>query len=42
MVPSVVSVDRYLVKSSREKVLFVNPVESYGLETALALAAALI
>jgi glycosyltransferase involved in cell wall biosynthesis len=40
MVPSVVSVDRYLVKSSREHVLFVNPVESYGLETALALAAA--
>ncbi len=40
MVPSVVSVDRYLVKSTRERVLFVNPVDSYGLETALALAAA--
>jgi glycosyltransferase involved in cell wall biosynthesis len=40
MIPSVVSVDRYLVESSREHVLFVNPVESYGLDTALALAAA--
>ncbi len=40
MIPSVVSVDRYMVESSREHVLFVNPVVSYGLETALALAAA--
>jgi glycosyltransferase involved in cell wall biosynthesis len=40
MVPSVVTVDRYLVESTRERVLFVNPVPSYGLEAALALAAA--
>jgi glycosyltransferase involved in cell wall biosynthesis len=40
MVPSVVTVDRYLVDSTRERVLFVNPVPSYGLETALELAAA--
>jgi glycosyltransferase involved in cell wall biosynthesis len=40
MIPSVVTVDRYLVTSTRERVLFVNPVPSYGLETALELAAA--
>jgi glycosyltransferase involved in cell wall biosynthesis len=40
MVPSVVTVDRYLVDTTRERVLFVNPVPSYGLETALELAAA--
>jgi glycosyltransferase involved in cell wall biosynthesis len=40
VVPSVVTVDRYLVESTRERVLFVNPVPSYGLEAALALAAA--
>jgi glycosyltransferase involved in cell wall biosynthesis len=40
VVPSVVSVDRYLVESTREQVLFVNPVPSYGLEAALGLAAA--
>jgi glycosyltransferase involved in cell wall biosynthesis len=40
MIPSVVTMDRYLVESSRERVLFVNPVPSYGLETALELAAA--
>ncbi len=40
MIPSVVTLDRYLVESSRERVLFVNPVPSYGLETALDLAAA--
>jgi glycosyltransferase involved in cell wall biosynthesis len=40
MIPSVVTVDRYLVESRRELVLFVNPVPSYGLETALDLAAA--
>ena len=40
MIPSVVTVDRYLVESTRERVLFVNPVPSYGLETALDLAAA--
>ncbi len=40
MIPSVVTLDRYLVESSRERVLFVNPVPSYGLETALELAAA--
>lgn len=40
MIPSVVTVDRYLVASTRERVLFVNPVPSYGLETALDLAAA--
>lgn len=40
MIPSVVTVDRYLVTSTRERVLFVNPVPSYGLETALDLAAA--
>jgi glycosyltransferase involved in cell wall biosynthesis len=40
VVPSVVSVDRYLVDSSRERVLFVNPVPSYGLEAAFGLAAA--
>lgn len=40
MIPSVVTVDRYLVESTREQVLFVNPVPSYGLETALELAAA--
>jgi glycosyltransferase involved in cell wall biosynthesis len=40
MVPSVVTVDRYIVASTRERVLFVNPVPSYGLETALELAAA--
>jgi glycosyltransferase involved in cell wall biosynthesis len=40
MIPSVVTVDRYLTDSTRERVLFVNPVPSYGLETALDLAAA--
>jgi glycosyltransferase involved in cell wall biosynthesis len=40
MIPSVVTVDRYIVTSNRERVLFVNPVPSYGLETALELAAA--
>ncbi|MGZ4688208.1 MAG: glycosyltransferase [Acidimicrobiia bacterium] len=40
VIPSVVSVDRYLVESSRERVLFINPVRSFGLETALELAAA--
>jgi len=40
MIPSVVTVDRYLVETTRERVLFVNPVPSYGLETALELAAA--
>ncbi len=40
MIPSVVTVDRYLTESSRERVLFVNPVPSYGLETALELAGA--
>jgi len=39
MFPSVVTVDNYLVKSTRERVLFVNPVPSYGLEAALDLAA---
>jgi glycosyltransferase involved in cell wall biosynthesis len=40
MIPSVVTVDRYLTDTTRERVLFVNPVPSYGLETALGLAAA--
>lgn len=40
VIPSVVTTDRYLVESSRERVLFVNPVPSYGLEAALDLAAA--
>jgi glycosyltransferase involved in cell wall biosynthesis len=40
MVPSVVTVDRYVVESNRQRVLFVNPVPSYGVETALGLAAA--
>jgi glycosyltransferase involved in cell wall biosynthesis len=40
MIPSVVTVDRYLTDTTRERVLFVNPVPSYGLETALELAAA--
>lgn len=40
MIPSVVTLDRYLVDSTRERVLFVNPVPSYGLETAVALARA--
>jgi glycosyltransferase involved in cell wall biosynthesis len=39
MVPSVVTVDNYLVESTRKRVLFVNPVPSYGLEAALELAA---
>jgi glycosyltransferase involved in cell wall biosynthesis len=40
VIPSVVTVDRYLVESTRERVLFVNPVPSYGLDAALGLAAA--
>lgn len=39
IVPSVVDVSPYLVESTRQTVLFVNPIASRGLETALALAA---
>jgi glycosyltransferase involved in cell wall biosynthesis len=39
-IPSVISIDSYLVETSRERVLYVNPIERQGLETAFALAAA--
>jgi glycosyltransferase involved in cell wall biosynthesis len=39
-VPSVVSVDACLVESTRERILVVNPTPLYGLDVALALAAA--
>jgi glycosyltransferase involved in cell wall biosynthesis len=39
-IPSLVELDRCLVDSSRERVLFINPVEISGLDIAIALAAA--
>ena len=40
VVPSIVDTSRALVASTRERVVLVNPIPSYGLETALGLATA--
>ena len=40
MIPSVVNLDPCRVESSRERVLFINPVASYGVDRAVAIAAA--
>ncbi|HZJ26312.1 MAG TPA: glycosyltransferase [Acidimicrobiia bacterium] len=40
MVPSVVTLDDYVVESSRTHALFINPVDTYGVDRALALATA--
>lgn len=40
MIPSVVDLDPCRVESSRERVLFINPVASYGVDRAVAIAAA--
>jgi glycosyltransferase involved in cell wall biosynthesis len=40
MIPSVVNLDPCRVVSSRERVLFINPVASYGVDRAVAIAAA--
>jgi glycosyltransferase involved in cell wall biosynthesis len=40
LVPSIVDCDDCAVESTRERVLFINPVDMYGLDIALALAAA--
>jgi glycosyltransferase involved in cell wall biosynthesis len=39
-IPSVISLDRYVIETSRERVLYINPIERQGLATALGLAAA--
>jgi glycosyltransferase involved in cell wall biosynthesis len=39
-IPSVVEIDRCIVESTRERVLYINPIELYGVDIAIALARA--